>query len=157
MSRVIADNDPELALVGTMLDGAAVGGLSESAKTGLAEVATLLDRRRAEGSVRRCHGDLRLANICLYDSRPTLFDCIEFSDEIGCINVLYDLAFLLVDLHTRGRLDLSNAVFTAYLEDAREADGLRVRRYFCPYGPRREATRWPAECDALGTHLRPSI
>jgi aminoglycoside phosphotransferase family enzyme len=130
ISRVIADNDRELALVGAMLDGAAVGGLSDRAKTGLVEVAALLDRRRAEGSVRRCHGDLRLANICLYGGRPTLFDCIEFSDEIGCIDVLYDLAFLLMDLHMRGHFDLCNAVFNAYLDHAREMDGLRVLPLF---------------------------
>src|SRR2546423_635181 len=38
----------------------------------LAAVGSLLDRRRAEGKVRRCHGDLHLRNICLLDGKPTL-------------------------------------------------------------------------------------
>ena len=128
--RVIADNDGELAKVAAELDGAAVGELSRRARTALDELAALLDRRRNEGRVRRCHGDLRLANICLYAGQPTLFDCIEFSDEIGCIDVLYDLAFLLMDLQLHGRSDLGNAVFNAYLDLAPEAEGLRALPLF---------------------------
>jgi aminoglycoside phosphotransferase family enzyme len=124
MRRVIADNDRELAKVAVELDGAAVGTLSRHARTTLDGLAPLLDRRRDEGKVRRCHGDLRLANICLYAGRPTLFDCIEFSDEIGCIDVLHDLAFLLMDLRLRGRDDLGKVILDAYLELMPETDGL---------------------------------
>jgi aminoglycoside phosphotransferase family enzyme len=128
--RVIADNDRELVRVAAALDGAAVGVLSSRTSAALDQVAALLEQRRADGKVRRCHGDLRLANVCLYAGRPTLFDCIEFSDEIGCIDVLYDLAFLLMDLHVRGRSDLANAVFNAYLDHMPETGGLRAMRLF---------------------------
>jgi aminoglycoside phosphotransferase family enzyme len=128
--RVIADNDRELSLVAAALDGAAVGTLSSRARAALDGVAGLLEQRRAEGKVRLCHGDLRLANIYLSSGRPTLFDCIEFSDEIGCIDVLYDLAFLLMDLQMRGRCDLGNAVFNAYLDLAPETAGLRALPLF---------------------------
>ena len=130
LRRVIADNNRELALVAAALDGAAVGTLSSRAQAALDGVAALLDGRRAEGKVRRCHGDLRLANICLYSGRPTLFDCIEFSDEIGCIDVLYDLAFLLMDLQLHDRGDLCNVVFNAYLDLAPETAGLRTLPLF---------------------------
>jgi len=122
--RVIAANNCELAAVSAELDGAAVGTLNSRARAALADVAALLDRRRADGKIRRCHGDLRLANICLWSGRPTPFDCIEFSDEIGNIDVLYDLAFLLMDLRLRGRGDLGNAVFNAYLALQPETEGL---------------------------------
>jgi aminoglycoside phosphotransferase family enzyme len=124
MRYVIADNDRELAKVATDLDGVAVGMLSRRARTTLERLAVLLDRRRDAGKVRRGHGDLRLANICLYNGRPTLFDCIEFSDEIGCVDVLYDLAFLLMDLRLRGRDDLGQVVLGAYLELMPETGGL---------------------------------
>jgi hypothetical protein len=128
--RVIANNERELGLVAPALDGVAVETLSGGAHQALEAVAALLDRRRAEGKVRRCHGDLRLANICLWRGRPTLFDCIEFSDEIGCVDVLYDLAFLLMDLDLRGRGDLGNAVFNAWMDLAPETDGLRALPLF---------------------------
>lgn len=128
--RVIADNDSELAKVAAALDGAAVNTLRSRARRVLETLAPLLDRRRAEGRVRRGHGDLRLANICLYAGRPTPFDGIEFSDEINCIDTLYDLAFLLMDLHLLGRGDLGNAVFNAYLDVAPETEGLRALPLF---------------------------
>lgn len=59
--------------------------------------AAMLDRRRETGFVHQCHGDLHLGNIVLLDGRPTLFDGVEFNDEIACVDVLYDLAFLLMD------------------------------------------------------------
>jgi hypothetical protein len=150
--RVIADNDRELAFVGATLDGASVATLSSRACEALDPIADLLDARRAAGRVRRCHGDLRLANICLYGNRPTLFDCIEFDEEIGCIDVLYDLAFLLMDLHLRGRDDLGNVVFNAYLDRTRETDGLRAMRLFLSL---RAATRSYALATAAGRRADP--
>ncbi len=62
--------------------------------------------------MRRCHGDLHLRNICLVDGRPVLFDCVEFSEELATIDVLYDLAFLLMDLGHRGLSALSPIWFS---------------------------------------------
>jgi len=81
----------------------------------LAGTANLLEQRRRKGFVRYCHGDLHLRNICLIDGRPTLFDAIEFSEGIACIDVFYDLAFLLMDLDHRGLRPLANLVFNRYL------------------------------------------
>ena len=92
-----------------------------------------LESRRQNGKIRRCHGYLRLANICLLDGRPTLFDAIEFSDELSCIDVLYDLAFLLMDLHQRGLAEFGNLVFNRYLDHAVDIDGLRVLPLFLSF------------------------
>ena len=67
------------------------------------------------GFVRRCHGDLHLRNIALIDGEPTLFDAVEFSDEIASGDVLYDLAFLLMDLEERGLRAAANQLFNRYL------------------------------------------
>ena len=95
-----------------------------------ARCAALLDRRRNDGKVRRCHGDLHLRNICLVDGRPVLFDAIEFSEEIASIDVLYDLAFLLMDLGHRGHRELANLVFNRYLDLSEEDDGLPAMPLF---------------------------
>lgn len=86
--------------------------------------AQLLDDRRAAGHVRHCHGDLTLRNICLLDGEPTPFDCLEFSDSLATIDVLYDLAFPVMDLCHRGHTSLANALFNRYLDRCNEADGL---------------------------------
>lgn len=130
IARVIQDNARELTRIGLVLDGGAVDTLAERTRATLDDVAALLEARRQHGGVRRCHGDLRLANICLFSGQPTLFDCIEFSEEIGCIDVLYDLAFLLMDLELRGRGDLGNIVFNSYLDIVGETDGLRALPLF---------------------------
>ncbi len=76
----------------------------------------LLDARHARGKTRHCHGDLTLRNICVVDGAPTPFDCIEFSDELASIDVLYDLAFLLMDLHRVGQGGLANFALNRYLD-----------------------------------------
>ena len=82
------------------------------------------------GKVRRCHGDLHLRNICLLDGKPVLFDCIEFSDEIASIDVLYDLAFLLMDLEHRNLQDLANQGLNRYLDLTDEDAGLAALPLF---------------------------
>jgi uncharacterized protein len=80
----------------------------------LGRLAPLLDARAAAGFVRLCHGDLYLRNICLFDGRPTLFDCIEFDERLARIDVLYDVAFTLMDLWMSSRRDLANLLFNRY-------------------------------------------
>ncbi|HAC59870.1 MAG TPA: hypothetical protein DCF73_16130, partial [Rhodobiaceae bacterium] len=60
---------------------------------------------RNEGFVRHCHGDLHLGNVTMVEDRPVIFDCIEFDDRLARIDVLYDLAFLLMDLSFRAVRD----------------------------------------------------
>ncbi|OAI25243.1 aminoglycoside phosphotransferase [Methylosinus sp. R-45379] len=90
----------------------------------------LLDRRRDAGKVRRCHGDLTLRNICLVDGEPTPFDCIEFSDDLATIDVLYDLAFLLMDLRRRGLDALAAFALNRYLDNCDEVEGLPLLPFF---------------------------
>ncbi|NGX99223.1 MAG: AAA family ATPase [Candidatus Afipia apatlaquensis] len=75
----------------------------------------LLEQRGRLGFVRRCHGDLHLANIVLIDGRPVLFDAIEFDRNIASVDVLYDLAFVLMDLIRYGSDAAANRVLNEYL------------------------------------------
>jgi uncharacterized protein len=101
-----------------------VARLRNAWRAELGKHGALLDQRRGTGHVRRCHGDLHLNNICLIDGQPTLFDCIEFSDLISCIDVLYDLAFLLMDLRHRGLVRQCGLVFNRYLDLTGEDGGV---------------------------------
>ena len=75
----------------------------------------LLNERAERGLVRRCHGDMHAGNIIVEDGVPKLFDAIEFSEKIATIDVLYDLAFLLMDLWTHGERHAANLVLNRYL------------------------------------------
>ena len=78
-------------------------------------LAPLLTERGMSGCVRRCHGDLHLGNIVMMDDLPVPFDALEFSEELATIDVLYDLAFLLMDLDARRDRRAANAVLNAYV------------------------------------------
>jgi aminoglycoside phosphotransferase family enzyme/predicted kinase len=82
-----------------------------------ARLRPLLEARAQAGFSRRCHGDLHLGNILIEGGRPVLFDCIEFNDALSDIDVLYDLAFLLMDLDFRGRRGPAVRVLSGYLDE----------------------------------------
>ncbi len=96
----------------------------------LEEHALVLDARAARGKVRHCHGDLHLGNVCVYQGEPVLFDCLEFNDDMATIDVLYDLAFVLMDLWYCGQPAFANWVMNRYLDDVDELDGLPLLPFF---------------------------
>lgn len=98
--------------------------LRSTFRTRLAALSDLLDARARTGKVRRCHGDLHLRNICLIDGEPTLFDCLEFDEGMATTDILYDVAFLLMDLWHRDLRAEANLVFNRYLDACDEEDGL---------------------------------
>ncbi|WP_146345815.1 bifunctional aminoglycoside phosphotransferase/ATP-binding protein [Phaeobacter marinintestinus] len=97
--------------------------LDTAFRTALDRHEMLLNQRASQGTIRRCHGDLHLRNICLFNGQPTLFDCIEFNDQIATIDVLYDLAFLLMDLWHRDLHDLANLTANRYFDAIGTDDG----------------------------------
>ena len=92
----------------------------------------LLSRRRG-GFVRECHGDLHLGNIAVLEGCPTPFDCIEFNAALRWIDVMSEVAFLLMDLADHGRADLASRFLNAYLEVTGDYRGLEVLRYYLVY------------------------
>lgn len=78
-------------------------------------IRPLLEERGGQGFVRRCHGDLHLANIVVIDEQPVLFDAIEFDPRIATVDVLYDLAFTLMDLLRHDQPLAANTVLNQYL------------------------------------------
>ncbi len=92
-----------------------VDDLTRMSLSAFAGIRDLLAERGTQGFVRRCHGDLHLANIVLINDKPVLFDAIEFSEKIATIDVLYDLAFPLMDLLRYGQQAAANELLNHYL------------------------------------------
>ena len=129
-----------------------VDGLLEAWREQLEIVGERLDKRRAAGKVRHCHGDLHLRNICLFDGKPTLFDCLEFSDSLASVDVLYDLAFLVMDLEHRGLAQFANRVLNRYLDRSGEDDGLAAMPLFLSLRAAIRAHVTATALEALPTH-----
>jgi aminoglycoside phosphotransferase family enzyme/predicted kinase len=94
--------------------------------------ATFAARKR-DGFVRECHGDLHLRNIVFLDGRPVPFDCIEFNPELRWIDVMNEVAFLVMDLLEHRMEGAGWRFLNAYLEATGDYAGLRVLRYYLVY------------------------
>jgi aminoglycoside phosphotransferase family enzyme/predicted kinase len=111
---IIEGNDKAFRTAACFSKGA-VDDLREASQSAFLRVRGLLEQRGARGFVRRCHGDLHLANIVLIDGKPVLFDAIEFDPTIASIDVFYDLAFPVMDFIRYGRHAAANALCNRYL------------------------------------------
>lgn len=121
---IIELNQQSEALVNLVLGHQRMSELNQRLLTDLEDHAKLLNSRAANGKVRHCHGDLHLNNICLWQQLPTPFDCLEFNESMATTDVLYDLAFLLMDLWRYKQYDLANWLMNRYMEQNDESDGL---------------------------------
>ncbi len=90
-------------------------------------------RRQADGRVRECHGDLHLGNIAVIDGAPVLFDCIEFNPEFRWIDVISEIAFLVMDLLDRNLAPWAWRCLNRYLEISGDYAGVAVLRYYLVY------------------------
>jgi len=80
----------------------------------LFRLGPLIERRLADGKVRRGHGDLHLRNICVYEDAPMLFDALEFDERLATTDIVYDIAFLIMDLRRVGLHAHANVAMNAY-------------------------------------------
>lgn len=118
MAQVLAGNLRAAGAAG--LPEAALAPLAARFQAALEGVAPRLAARAAEGRIRRCHGDLHLGNLCLWQGKPRPFDALEFDEALARIDMGYDLAFLLMDLDRQAGRAAANRVLNRYL--ARSGD-----------------------------------
>lgn len=133
LARYIDQNDEAFRAEERYFPFHRAGELTNAARQTHARIFDLLHARGRQGKVRLGHGDVHLGNIALIGGRPVLFDAIEFDDTIATGDVLYDLAFLLMDLWERGERKGANRIFNRYLElaaDASDMDALAALPFF---------------------------
>ncbi|MGA7809830.1 AAA family ATPase [Bradyrhizobium sp.] len=114
IAGIIADNTAASLAAGRFAADE-IDDLHKASLAAFSRIRGCLEQRGRQGQVRRCHGDLHLANIVLIDQKPVLFDAIEFDETIASIDVLYDLAFALMDLLRYRRRAEANRLFNRYL------------------------------------------
>lgn len=92
-----------------------------------------LERRRREGFIRECHGDMHLGNMALVDGRVLIFDGIEFNHNLRWIDVMSEVAFLAMDLDDRGLPGCAHRLLNLYLEHTGDYPGLEVLDFYRVY------------------------
>ncbi len=97
------------------------------------KVKPLLQRRKKDGFVRECHGDMHLHNMALHEGELILFDAIEFNTYLNHIDVISDLAFLLMDLEYRGLICHSRILLNHYLELTGDYEAVALLDFYKTY------------------------
>jgi uncharacterized protein len=94
---------------------------------------TQLRMREQSGAIRECHGDLHARNVVRWGGQLVPFDCLEFDPNLRWIDVMNDVAFLVMDLTAHVRKDLAFAFLNAYLECTGDYDGVRHLSFYSVY------------------------
>jgi aminoglycoside phosphotransferase family enzyme/predicted kinase len=143
-----------------VFDAGANERLAAASRATYARLMPLMAERGRRGLIRRIHGDLHLGNIALIDGRPVLFDAIEFSDIIGSGDLLYDLAFVLMDLTERGLGEAANIVLNRYLANTRrdaDLDALAAMPFYLSMRASIRARVTAARLEQASEAERPAI
>jgi uncharacterized protein len=157
---VLTETVDELAAAPDIFPPFAVDALRSSLTRAFERSEALLLCRGLEGKVRRCHGDLHLRNIVLVNGEPVLFDAIEFDEAIATSDILYDLAFLIMDLCERELSADANRLLNEYLwscdDELQEIEGLALLPLFLSLRAaiRAKVTAAQLGLDAGGTRMR---
>jgi aminoglycoside phosphotransferase family enzyme/predicted kinase len=89
--------------------------------------------REQLGWIRECHGDMHCSNVAYFRDHWTLFDGIEFNDELSCIDTMSDIAFLVMDLIERKKSGLAWLMLNTYLEESGDYHGLSILKWYLVY------------------------
>lgn len=90
-------------------------------------------QRKKTGFVRECHGDLHLGNLAIFEGNVCVFDALEFEPRLRWIDVMSEIAFLVMDLQKNGRWDLAFVLLNRYVEQTGDYYGLAVFRLYQVY------------------------
>lgn len=122
LSKYLDQNEDAFAEAPELFPPEEAKRLSQVSRQLLARLKPLILSRGDAGLVRLCHGDAHSRNIVLLEGKPFLFDAVEFSDDIATCDVLYDLAYLLMDLWHLDQRAGANRIFNRYLDISRRGE-----------------------------------
>ncbi|GIX05356.1 MAG: hypothetical protein KatS3mg114_1225 [Planctomycetaceae bacterium] len=93
--------------------------LREAARTRHQALLDFFQLRRQQQRIREGHGDMHLGNMFWHapHKQIVIFDCLEFNPALRWIDVLSELAFLVMDLWDRGYTALGWRVLNRWLEE----------------------------------------
>jgi aminoglycoside phosphotransferase family enzyme/predicted kinase len=107
--------------------------LESWSRSNFTRLQTVFEQRKQHGFVRECHGDMHLRNMLWLDGQPLAFDCIEFNPGLRWIDVLSEVAFLVMDLRDREQPALAQRFLNHYLECTGDYAGLPVLPFYLVY------------------------
>ncbi len=111
----------------------ALAGLERWSRSVFEALEPVLVQRKADGFIRECHGDMHLRNLAWIDNSPVAFDGIEFNPGLRWIDVISEIAFLVMDLQDRRQPELAQRFLNGYLELSGDYAGLKLLPLYLVY------------------------
>ncbi|RMQ44180.1 hypothetical protein ALQ04_00438 [Pseudomonas cichorii] len=133
MAPVLQNFEQIRPLISEKADLLQLDSLQAWAESSFERLKPLLARRKAEGFIRECHGDIHLGNATVIDGKVVIFDCIEFNEPFRMTDVYADIGFLAMDLEDRGLKSLSRRLISQYLEQTGDYQGLELLNFYKAY------------------------
>ncbi len=97
------------------------------------KLESVFQQRKQCGFIRECHGDMHLRNMLWLNKQAIAFDCIEFNEKLRRIDVISEIAFLIMDLQHRHQAQLANRFLNSYLEVTGDYAGVTVLPFYLCY------------------------
>ncbi|HYM44913.1 MAG TPA: AAA family ATPase [Solirubrobacteraceae bacterium] len=91
-----------------------------------------IERRVDSGLIRCGHGDLRCDHVLAVPS-VRVVDSIEFDPALRCMDVAFDLAFLMMDLQAHGQRWAARELLAAYRDAGIDPGGARLRSFYAAH------------------------
>ena len=102
-------------------------------RTAFSRLQDFMRQRKAEGFIREGHGDLHLGNMAWFNEEPLLFDCIEFNENLRWIDLVNEIAFLVMDLDDRGEERFGWLFLNRYLLETGDYPGMALLNFYRVY------------------------
>ena len=97
-----------------------------------------MSERKDQGRIREVHGDLYAGHIIKDDWGYQCVDCVEYRSEFRWVDVISEMANLVMDFEARGQQAFANRLINAWLETTGDYHGLWV---YMPYKAYRAMVR----------------
>ncbi len=107
--------------------------LKDWSKAAFESLTSLFEKRKHDGFIRECHGDMHLRNLVWFKGKPLAFDCLEFNPALRWIDTLSEVAFLVMDLQDRTQPQLAQRFLNSYLEQSGDYLGMPLFRFYLVY------------------------
>ncbi|SHE23712.1 AAA family ATPase [methanotrophic endosymbiont of Bathymodiolus puteoserpentis (Logatchev)] len=129
----VQENFSQIKQLGDLVQSSILESLNTWCAQQHAELMPIFTQRKQKGFIRECHGDLHLGNLTLIDNRVVPFDGIEFNPTLYWIDVVSEVAFLVMDLQSKQRHDLAYQFLNVYLQKTGDYSGLKLLRFYLVY------------------------
>ena len=130
VGRMVQDN---FTTIGQLDDPQLLRSIQRWSQTHFNAFVDEFQRRKQDGFIRDCHGDLHLGNIAVIDGKPLMFDGIDFDSHLRCVDTISEIAFVLVDLELFGAYQAATIFLNHYLDVTGDYGGLVLLNFYKVY------------------------